>query len=247
MKLTFMGTRGNIEARTPGHRMHSSMKVSYYDVEVIIDCGEDWLGRVDKWRADGIVVTHAHPDHAFGLRDGAPCPVFATEAAWDAMDDFAIEERRTMPERIPVDIGGDSRSRRLAFEAFPVLHSTRAPAVGYRVTAGRVAIFYVPDVAWIEDREAALSGIRLYVGDGATVRRSMVRKPGDVVIGHAPIQRQLTWCEKLDVRRAIFTHLGSEIVEGDEEEVRRGVEALAEERSAAHVEIAHDGLEVILR
>lgn len=47
MKLTFLGTRGNIEAPTQCHRMHNLMKVSYYETEVVIDCGEDWLGEVD--------------------------------------------------------------------------------------------------------------------------------------------------------------------------------------------------------
>ncbi len=50
MKLTFLGTRGEIEART-----------------------------LERQRPAAIVVIHAHPDHAWGLRDGAPCPVWATE------------------------------------------------------------------------------------------------------------------------------------------------------------------------
>lgn len=141
--------------------------------------------------------------------------------------------------------GGEAH--RIVLEAFPVLHSTRAPAVGYRITPGRVAIFYVPDVAWIQDREAALSGVRLYVGDGATITRSMIRKPGDVIIGHAPIRTQLTWCKKLDVPRAIFTHLGSEIVEGDERTLGAKIRDLAADRGVDQVEIAHDGMEVVLR
>ncbi len=247
MKLTFLGTRGNIEARTVRHRMHSSMKVSYYEAQVIIDCGEDWLDEVGDWEVDAVVVTHAHPDHAFGLKEGAPCPVYATEAAWETMDAFDIEQRRTMPERQLITIGGGGQSPGIRFEAFPVLHSTRAPAVGYRVSAGEVDIFYVPDVAWIEDRQAALSGVRVYVGDGATVTRSMVRKPGDVIIGHVPIQTQLTWCHKLDVPRAIFTHLGSEIVEGDKRTLRAEMRSLADERDLSEVDIAYDGMEVVLR
>jgi len=247
MKLTFLGTRGNIDTRTRRHRMHSSMKVSYYDTKVIIDCGEDWLGEIVNWDAEAIVVTHAHPDHAFGLKDGAPCPVYATEASWEMMEVFQIEMRRTMPEREPVRFAKGPESPGITFQAFPVLHSTRAPAVGYRISAGRVDIFYVPDVAWVEDREEALSGIRVYVGDGASITRSLVRKPGDVIIGHAPIQTQLTWCKKLGVPRAIFTHLGSEIVEGDERTLGAKIRDLAQERNVDQVEIAYDGMEVVLR
>ena len=240
MKLTFLGTRGNIEARTRRHRMHSSLQVSYYGQGVIIDCGEDWLGEVGDWRVQAILVTHAHPDHAFGLKSGAPCPVYATGDSWDRMENLEIEERRVINSRKPTEIAG------MTFEAFPVDHSTLAPAVGYRVTAGRVTIFYAPDVVWIRDREGALSGARLYVGDGATLTRSMVRKSDDALIGHTPVRTQLTWCQKLDVPTMIVTHCGSEIVEGDERTLGAKVRELARERGV-EVEIAHDGLEVVLR
>jgi len=227
--------------------MHSSTKVSYYSTEFVIDCGEDWLGEIVDWDVEAIFVTHAHPDHAFGLKKGAPCPVYATEASWEMMEDFDVEDRRTVPEREPVQIAKGRESPSITVEAFPVLHSTHAPAVGYRVRAGPVEVFYAPDVAWIKDREAALSGIRLYIGDGASITRSMVRKPGNVIIGHAPIHRQLTWCKRLGVPRAIFTHLGSEIVQGDERMLGAEIRKLAKERNVGQVEIAHDSMEVTLR
>ena len=67
MKLTFLGTRGEIEARTRRHRMHSSLLLSYRRAKVMIDCGLDWLGKFERLHPDAIVLTHAHPDHAWGL------------------------------------------------------------------------------------------------------------------------------------------------------------------------------------
>ena len=67
-------------------------------------------------------------------------------------------------------------------------HSLLAPAVGYRVSAGRACFFYVPDVVFIHERAAALKGVQLYIGDGATVSRSFVRKRGERLIGHAPVR-----------------------------------------------------------
>jgi len=66
MKLTFLGTRGYIEARSRRHRMHSSLMVSYYDKNVMIDCGKDWLGKLDNLNIHALVITHAHPDHSGG-------------------------------------------------------------------------------------------------------------------------------------------------------------------------------------
>jgi hypothetical protein len=46
-------------------------------------------------------------------------------------------------------------------QAFPVDHWLRAPAVGYRITAGCAAIFYAPDLVSIVDEQEALSGLDL--------------------------------------------------------------------------------------
>ena len=52
---------------------------------VLIDCGEDWLGRVRSLRPAAILISHAHVDHAAGLKAGAPCGVCATAQAWQAL------------------------------------------------------------------------------------------------------------------------------------------------------------------
>ncbi len=191
MKCKFLGTRANITMVSERHQFHSSLKLSYYQTDVVIDCGQDWSEDVHSWNLDAIVITHAHPDHAFGLENGAPCPVYATEKTWGKLNQFPIPQKKIMPQRQKIKIPEEGKLG-LSFEAFPVLHSTKAPAVGYRISAGRVSIFYVPDVAWIEDRDSALQGIRLYIGDGSSVSKSLIRKPGETIIGHAPIQTQLT-------------------------------------------------------
>lgn len=240
MKLTFLGTRGNIEARTQRHRMHTSMLVTYYGKSVMLDCGEDWLGNLHDLNMQAIVITHAHPDHTFGLKDGAPCPVYATDESWENMDDYTIKKRCYIVPRQKVQIAG------IGFEAFSVDHSTKSPAVGYRITAGRRVVFYVPDVVYIHNRSDALSGIDLYIGDGATLIESMVRKPDDELIGHASVRTQLTWCQKEGVPKMLITHCGSQIVEGDERELGAELRQMADERGV-EVDIAYDSKEVILR
>ncbi len=66
------------------------------------------------------------------------------------------------------------------------------------------------------------------------------------MIGHAPIRTQLTWCQKESVRRAIFTHCGTELVGGDERTLMARVNGLARDRGV-RAQIAHDGMEVVLR
>jgi phosphoribosyl 1,2-cyclic phosphodiesterase len=244
VKLVFLGTRGEMEARTPLHRMHTSLLVAYRGARVMIDAGDDW--REELWRLQprphAIVVTHAHPDHAWGLQDGAPAPVHATDDAWALMRSYPIEPalRHRVEAREPFQVGD------ITFEAFPVEHSIRAPAVAYRITAGRVTVFYGPDLVYINHRADALRGCRLYIGDGATLTESFVRRRGKTLIGHAPVRTQLTWCQKEGVGRAIISHCGREIVEGDRSELEARLRAMAEERGVIAA-FAHDGLELVLR
>jgi ribonuclease BN (tRNA processing enzyme) len=151
------------------------------------------------------------------------------------------EGRRVIPARSSTRIEG------IWFEAFPVVHSTRAPAVGYRITAGGASLFYVPDVLRIRHLREAISGIRVYVGDGATVDRPLLRrdKRSGSAIGHTSIAAQLGWCARYGVPRMIVTHFGSAIVGGDERRVARKLRRLAEDRGL-EVEIARDGMEYVV-
>lgn len=135
MKLTFLGTRGEIEKRARRHRMHTSLMVSYRGADVMIDCGLDWLGKFERLHPSAIVLMHAHPDHAWGLREGAPFSVHAPQKTWETLTRCRVEDRRLIKERTPTKICG------ITFEAFAVEHSILAPAVGYRVSAGRARIF----------------------------------------------------------------------------------------------------------
>jgi phosphoribosyl 1,2-cyclic phosphodiesterase len=170
-----------------------------------------------------VVLTHAHPDHAAGLAQGAPCPVYATKQTWDLIDRFPIEDRHTLPLNKSLRIEG------IRFKAVPVEHSVRAPAVGYRVWARGSSFFYVPDVAGLPDVRGTLQGIDVYIGDGATFRRSMVRKRDGVRIGHASIIEQLVWCRKVGVRQAIFTHCGSPIVRAGARKMNVALQKLGSE------------------
>lgn len=241
MKLIFHGTRGYIEASTTRHRRHSVLEVQYRGKGVFIDWGEDWLHRYSGLRPPAIVITHAHPDHADGLKEGVPCPVYATAETWETLQEYPVEKRHEIKPRHPFEIRG------ITFEAFAVQHSIRAPAVGYRITAGRITVFYVPDLVYIQQRAEALQGCRLYIGDGATVDEEMVRKgEDDQLFGHTPVRTQLTWCRKEGVSRMIVTHCGSQIVEGEGEGISDKITAYARERNV-EVDVAYDGMSLILR
>ncbi|MGA7546065.1 MAG: MBL fold metallo-hydrolase, partial [Methyloceanibacter sp.] len=231
---------GEIKLRSRRHRRQSALLVTQERARVMIDCGTDWLKALASVSPTAIVITHAHPDHAFGLAHGASCPVYATEETWVLIDRYPVCNRYIVQPREIFQIGG------VSFEAFPVDHSLGAPAVGYRVTGDDAAFFYVPDLVAIRGRRAALQGVALYVGDGATIKRSMIRRGDHALIGHSPIAAQLGWCEREGVGRAIFTHCGSEIVRGDARVVAARVRTLGAEHGV-DARVAHDGLMLSLQ
>jgi ribonuclease BN (tRNA processing enzyme) len=239
MKLIFIGTRGYIDAKTRRHARHSALLVARRGRRIMIDCGEDWRGRLRTLRPDAILITHAHPDHIGGLDRGAPCPVYATAETRRLAASCPVSAWRIVKPHRPVRVSG------FTVEAFSVVHSLRAPAVGYRISRGRTAFFYVPDVVAIVERRAALRGAKLFVGDGATLTRPMVRRRGKALYGHTTIQAQLGWCRRAGVARAVFTHCGSEIVAGNGRRMGRRVRAMGKERGV-DAQVAYDGLKLVL-
>ena len=105
------------------------------------------------------------------------------------------------------------------------------------------------EIAVLRIRHAtdALRRINLYIGDGATIVRPIVRieRRRHVRVGHASIATQLEWCARAGVRRAIFTHCGRGIVAGPSQVETR----LSELGKAQHVatQVAYDGLRVVVR
>lgn len=240
MKITFLGTRGNIKAKSRRHKRHTVTLITYKKTRVMIDCGLDWLGKIDVVNPDAIMITHAHPDHAEGLKNGSPCPVYAMPESWAIMEKFPIQHKRIVHQRKPFKIGD------IKLEPFFVIHSLRAPAVGYRIAAGEATIFCVHDLISIKERKAALKDVQLYIGDGASITRPIIRRKDGKLFGHTTIRAQLGWCQQEKVPRASFTHCGSQIVEGDERVLGAQVRRLGRERGADAC-IAYDGMELLLR
>lgn len=134
----------------------------------------------------------------------------------------------------------------IRFEAFDVEHSLRAPAVGYRIGVGRSRVFYAPDLVSILERRDALHGVRLYVGDGATLVRPLVRKRGARLIGHASIVTQLDWCAAAGVPRAMITHCGTPIVSAPHQAMAGRIATLGAERGV-EARLACDAMTALVR
>jgi len=99
----------------------------------------------------------------------------------------------------------------------------------------------------IPDRTAAFAGIRVFVGDGASPTRPLVRHDrSGALVGHTTIRAQLGWCAQERVARMVTTHCGTPIVAGDERALGTRLRRMGREWGV-EVRIARDGEELVLR
>jgi L-ascorbate metabolism protein UlaG (beta-lactamase superfamily) len=238
MIVIFCGTRGYIEKSSRRHRMYSACLLIYAGRRLLLDAGENWAGKLHTLHADWIAITHAHPDHAFGLKQGVQVPVIVTRETHRLLRHFPVPHFREIKPGFKVRLGP------FQLVAYRVIHSLRAPTVGFRVSGGGVTIAYNPDVIAVINPRPALKGVDVFIGDGASLTRPIVRRHGDRLFGHTTVRAQLGWCRRFGIKHAFIVHCGKQLVEMDARELDHRVHELAGPEVAATV--AHDGMRVNL-
>ena len=237
MRLHFYGTKGYVEEDSPAHRGHSAWTLETAGFRLLCDFGENRKGRLSRITPDAIFVSHAHPDHAGGLAEGTSVPVYASAVTHEITKELPIENRVTLVAGVAARMGP------LTITAFPVVHSIRCPCVAARIETPEGIVVYSGDIVNFEDPAAALKGADLYVGDGSTLKGSLVRRqPSGVLIGHTTVRAQLGWLDAFAVPRAIFSHFGKGPIEMGEPALGDALAALAAERAPrCEVAAARDG------
>jgi len=67
------------------HSLHSSLLIEDGGQKLVIDVGDGLVGKVKGVLPDCILITHAHPDHAGGLKElDLTRPVYAPVEVWKA-------------------------------------------------------------------------------------------------------------------------------------------------------------------
>ena len=237
MRLHFYGTKGYVDESSDAHAGHSAFTVEAGGYRLLCDFGQNRRGLLATIRPDAIFISHAHPDHAWGLEEGTAAAVHASAITHELTAKFPIENRVVLEPGRAVAAGP------FRLTAATVVHSIRCPGIGVRLEAEGRTLVYSGDVVSFEDPDAALDGADVYVGDGSTLTGSLVRRHSSgALIGHTTIRAQLGWLAKRRIGRAVFSHFGGEAIAMGEEALSEALAKLASERlPGGEVTAARDG------
>jgi ribonuclease BN (tRNA processing enzyme) len=237
VKLRFYGTKGYVEESSPAHAGHSAFTIEADGFRLLLDFGENRRGLLKKIRPNAIFVSHAHPDHSWGLEEGTTAPVHASAITHELLAKFPIGNRVVLEPRKRIRVGP------FRLTPFPVVHSVRCPCIAVRLEVSGRTLAYSGDIVAFERPEEALDGVEIYVGDGSTLKSNLVRRhPSGALIGHTTVRAQLGWLAKSGVPRAVFSHFGKGPIEMGEEALEEAIGVLASERApGCRVSAARDG------
>lgn len=194
MRLTILGTRGNVPRSAGGYARHSGVLVGAH---ILLDLGETAYLR---YRPRHIFVTHLHPDHAAFLRTGV---------VPDA-EVYLPEPTRKLPTaRVvsrPVQCGS------YWIVPVPTIHSLKVRSVGYVVEQGGRRTFFSSDLVAIERRyHRRLRRLDLVITEGSYIRRGgLVRTDPATgrLFGHTGIPNLIEFFRPF-TPRIVITHFGS--------------------------------------
>lgn len=218
-------------------RTRPSIAITWAGHRVLIDTGPDFRTQALREgidRADAVLYTHSHADHILGLDDLRPLsfrhpgkmPLYADDAAATVIErifDYTFDPNSPYPTRArvemhrlgkSVDIGG------IVFYRVPLTHG-RIEVAGFRF--GSAA--YLTDMS-----DIPAASLPLLKDLDVVVMDALRRTPHP---SHATLERALVFVERLQPRRAFFTHMSHELPHAE-----------TNRELPEHIQLAYDGLRI---
>ncbi len=229
MRLTILGTRGEIEESTPYHAKKSGLLI---DKTLMLDLGEKtFLDFQPKW----IYITHLHPDHAYFVRKGK--------------EEFpATKAHIHAPEKQGFPIGVVKRKQKVGsytIFAIPTIHSKSVLSCAYLVEKGKKRILYTGDMIWIEKKYHSLfSRLDLVITEASFLKEGgMIRRDKDrgQIYGHTGLPNLIRLFQAY-TDRLLFLHFGSWFYQ-DMQKKKKKIKQLGKEYGIEAIS-AYDGMEI---
>jgi phosphoribosyl 1,2-cyclic phosphate phosphodiesterase len=193
-------------------------------------------------RLDGVLYTHAHADHVFGLDDlrrfnavmSAPVNIYAehdTLATLSRMFWYIFEPQRNVNKSFiatlnvqPIEAQAPLGLFGATWTPLRLMHG-RLPVLGFRVDYAGQSLAYCTDASAVPPQTyPLLNGVDVLVIDALRYRHHPT---------HMTVDQALAVIDEVKPRRAYFTHIAHDIEHAD-----------LEPRLPEHVFLAFDGLTV---
>jgi ribonuclease BN (tRNA processing enzyme) len=197
MKITILGTRGEVKPSAPYHVRHSGVLI---DDCLLFDLGQkEFL----TYNPSHIFITHLHPDHAFFARD-------TQQIAHISAPIFAPEEFKGVSVLSKEYALGDYK-----ITPIPTIHSLKVKSQGYVIQKGIQKIFYSGDMLWIEKKYwHKLKNLSLviteasFLREGGAIRRGKDTDHQSVPYGHAGVPNLIRFFKRF-TSTIVLIHFGS--------------------------------------
>ena len=242
--IRFLGTGDNFGS---GGRLQACIHVDTGGSRFLIDCGASSLigmkrAGIGSAAIDAILISHLHGDHFGGIpffildaqlisRRETPLviagPPGLKQRVHDAMEvfypgSFGIERKYSI-DFIEMAEGETARVKDLSVMPVRVIHGSGGPPYALRIECTGKIISYSGDTEWTDDLRDVADGADLFICESYFFEKQMKN--------HLNYRTLMAHKAELRCKRLILTHLG---------------EDLLNHRDEIELEIAEDGMELIL-
>lgn len=234
MKITILGTRGEIPESLPYHSKHTGILV---DDQLLIDLGEKkFLDLNPKW----ILISHFHPDHAYFVRrKKEEIPAFKAPL-------YGPEEHPLLQKKVII-LNKKTKIGPYTVTPVPTIHGKYVKSQGYLIRKGKYSFLYTADLIWIEKQyHSSINKVDLVITEASFIRKEgMVRKDKSTgkIFGHNGVPNLISLLKRFS-DKILFIHFGSWFYRNTKE-ARKKLVSLGKDKKV-HVTVGYDGQSIDL-